>query len=207
MARLVLASQSTTRVAILRNAGVDFEALPSGVDERGVEAPLAASGASPGDIALALAEAKAKACAEADAMAHVIGADQTLEGADGERWHKPASLDEARRQLTALAGRSHFLHSAVVGLHGDASPWRHLDTATLTMRHLTPSEIDAYLRRVGDKAAESVGAYQIEGPGIQLFERIEGDYFTILGLPLLPLLEWLRREGILAWTPQRSSSG
>ncbi len=206
MARLVLASQSTTRVAILRNAGVDFEALPSGVDERRVEAPLAAAGASPGDIALALAEAKARACAQADAGAHVIGADQTLE-AGGGRWHKPATLEEARRQLTALAGRSHLLHSAVVGLHGDAAPWRHLDTATLTMRRLTPSEIDAYLGRVGDKAAESVGAYQIEGPGIQLFERIEGDYFTILGLPLLPLLEWLRREGILTWTPHGSSTG
>lgn len=196
MARLVLASQSTTRVAILRNAGLDFEALPSRIDERRVETQLAAAGASPGDIALALADAKARACAEADATAHVIGADQTLD-AGGERWHKPASLDEARHQLMALSGRSHRLHSAVVGLHGDAPPWRCLDTAVLTMRPLSSSEIDDYLGRVGEKAVESVGAYQIEGPGIQLFDRIEGDYFTILGLPLLPLLKWLRDEGAL----------
>ena len=196
MARLILASQSTTRVAILRNAGVDFEALPSRVDERRVETPLAAAGASPGDIAFALAEAKARACAEANPAAYVIGADQTLD-AGGERWHKPANVEEARHQLMALSGRSHRLHSAVVGLHGDAPPWRCLDTAVLTMRPLSPAEIYGYLGRVGEKAIESVGAYQIEGPGIQLFDRIEGDYFTILGLPLLPLLKWLREEGVL----------
>jgi septum formation protein len=206
MARLVLASQSTTRVAILRNAGVDFEALPSRVDERGVEGPLAIAGASPGAIALALAEAKARSCAKADAAAHVIGADQTLD-AGGERWHKPANLEEARHQLMALSGRSHRLHSAVVGLHGDAPPWRCLDTAVLTMRSLSVAEIDGYLGRVGGKAIESVGAYQIEGPGIQLFDRIEGDYFTILGLPLLPLLKWLRDEGVLAAAPQGRSAG
>jgi septum formation protein len=206
MARLVLASQSTTRVAMLRNAGVAFEALPSRVDERRVETPLVAAGASPGAIALALAEAKARACAEADATAHVIGADQTLD-AGGERWHKPANVEEARHQLVALSGRSHRLHSAVVGLHGDAPPWRCLDTAVLTMRPLSAAEIDDYLGRVGGKAAESVGGYQIEGPGIQLFDRIEGDYFTILGLPLLPLLKWLRDEGVLAWTPHGRSTG
>jgi septum formation protein len=206
MARLILASQSTTRVAILRNAGIDFEALPSRVDERGVEASLAAAGASAGDIALALAEAKARGCAEADISAHVIGADQTLD-AGGERWHKPANVEEARHQLMALSGRSHKLHSAVVGLHGDAPPWRHLDTAVLTMRPLSVAEIDGYLGRVGGKAIESVGAYQIEGPGIQLFDRIEGGYFTILGLPLLPLFKWLRDEGVLAWAPHGRSTG
>jgi septum formation protein len=206
MARLVLASQSTTRVAILRNAGVDFAALPSKVDERSVEGPLAAAGASPGELALALAEAKASAFARADVAAYVIGADQTLD-AGGERWHKPATLEEARHQLMALSGRSHRLHSAVVGLHGNTTPWRYLDTAVLTMRLLSPSEIDAYLRRVGGKAAESVGGYQIEGPGIQLFEKIEGDYFTILGLPLLPLLKWLRDENVLAWGPHGRSTG
>lgn len=206
MARIVLASQSPTRVAILRNAGVAFEVLPSRIDERGVEARLAAAGASPAEIALALAEAKARVRAETDATAHVIGADQTLD-ADGERWHKPATLEDARHQLMALAGRSHRLHAAVVGLHGDAPPWRHLDTAVLTMRHLSPSEIDGYLDRVGEKATESVGAYQIEGPGIQLFERIEGDYFTILGLPLLPLLAWLRHEAVLELPRRGRSTG
>jgi septum formation protein len=205
MARIVLASQSATRVAILRNAGVAFEAVPSRIDERGVEAGLVSAGASPGDIALALAEAKARACAGADAAAHIIGADQTLD-AEGQRWHKPASLDEARRQLIALSGRSHKLHSAVVGLNGDAPPWRCVDTAVLTMRTLSPAEIDGYLDRVGGKAVESVGAYQIEGPGIQLFDRIEGDYFTILGLPLLPLLKWLRDEGALEWTTHGRST-
>lgn len=200
MARLILASQSTTRITILRNAGVDFETIPSRVDERLVEASLTAAGASPGEIALALAEAKAKACTGADPRAVVIGADQTLD-AGGERWHKPASLDEARRQLIALSGRSHRLHSAVVGLHGDALPWRFLGTAVLTMRPLSPAEIDDYLGAVGDKAIESVGAYQIEGPGIQLFDAMEGDYFTILGLPLLPLLKWLRDKGVLLGTP------
>lgn len=196
MARIILASQSATRVGILLNAGVEFEALPSRVDERQIEAPLAAAGAAPGDIALALAEAKAAAIAQADLTAWVIGADQTLE-AEGERWHKPATMREARDQLLALSGRTHRLRSAVVGLHGDAPSWRHLDTATLSMRHLSPSEIDAYLGKVGETALQSVGAYQIEGPGIQLFERIEGDYFAILGLPLLPLLRWLRGEGAL----------
>jgi septum formation protein len=196
MARIILASQSATRVGILRNAGVAFDALPPRVDERLIEAPLAAAGASPGEIALALAEAKATACARAAPAAFVIGADQTLD-AGGERWHKPATLVEARDQLLALSGRSHRLHSAVVGLHAGAPPWRHLDTAVLTMRHLSHSEIDTYLDQVGDGAIQSVGAYQIEGPGIRLFETIEGDYFTILGLPLLPLLKWLRDKGAL----------
>ncbi|MEO8453234.1 MAG: Maf family protein, partial [Gemmatimonadota bacterium] len=115
MARVILASQSTTRVAMLRNAGVAFEALPSRVDERSVEAALLAAGASAGEIALALAEAKAGATAKAHPSAHVIGADQTLD-AGGERWHKPATLEEARHQLMTLSGRSHRLHSAVVGL-------------------------------------------------------------------------------------------
>jgi len=196
MARIVLASRSATRIAMLRNAGVAFEAVSSAVDERAVEAGLVAAGASAGAVALALAEAKARAAAaEEDAL--VIGADQTLE-AGGERWHKPADLGEARRQIAALSGRSHKLHSAVVGLRPGHLPWRYLATATLTMRALSPDEIEAYLDRAGAAATASVGAYQIEGPGIQLFETIEGDYFTILGLPLLPLLKWLRHAGALA---------
>ncbi len=179
---------------MLRNAGVAFEAVSSAVDERAVEGALVAAGASPGAVALALAEAKARAAFVGDAF--VIGADQTLEAA-GERWHKPVDLDEARRQITALSGRSHQLYSAVVGLRGDEPAWRHLATATLTMRALSAAEIETYLARAGDAATTSVGAYQVEGPGIQLFETIEGDYFTILGLPLLPLLKWLRAAGAL----------
>ncbi len=196
MARIILASTSPTRIGILRNAGVPIEALPPRIDERLVEAPLAASGKSPGEIALALAEAKALAIGKADRAAYVIGADQTLE-AKGERWHKPATMGEARDQLLALSARSHQLHSAVVGVHDGTVQWRHLDSAVMTMRPLSLAEIDAYLDRVGETALTSVGAYQIEGPGIQLFDRIQGDYFTILGLPLLPLLKWLREEGTL----------
>ncbi|MBN9022645.1 MAG: Maf family protein [Rhizobiales bacterium] len=193
---LVLASQSATRVAILRNAGLAFAALPSSVDERAVEAGLLARGATPGDVALALAEAKAAEVATRRPEAIVIGADQTLD-AGGERWHKPASRAEAKAHLLALAGRSHHLRSAVVGIRDGAVRYRNLGTATLTMRAFDAAEVDAYLDRVGDAALGSVGAYQIEGPGIRLFERIDGDYFTILGLPLLPLLAWLRDAGAL----------
>jgi septum formation protein len=194
---LVLASQSTTRVAMLRNAGLDFDAVPSSVDERAVEAGLLADGAMPGDIALGLAAAKAVDVAAARPGAIVVGADQTLE-AEGARWHKPASRAEARAQLLALAGRTHHLRSAVVLVRDGAVAWHHVDTAALTMRAFAPDEVDAYLDRVGDRALASVGAYQIEGPGICLFARIAGDYFTILGLPLLPLLARLRTEGVLA---------
>jgi septum formation protein len=194
---IVLASQSATRVAILRNAGLDFEAVPADVDERALEADLVAGGATAADIAQALAEAKAAAVAAHRPGAIVIGADQTLD-ADGERWHKPASRAEARAQLMALSGRTHHLRSAVVGMRGGVVRYRRIDTAAMTMRQFGPDEIDAYLERVGDRALSSVGAYQIEGPGIRLFERIEGDYFTILGLPLLPLLAWLREEGALS---------
>jgi septum formation protein len=195
---IVLASQSATRVAILRNAGLDFEAAPADVDERGIEADLIAGGATATEIALALAEAKAEAVAEHYPEAIVIGADQTLD-AEGERWHKPATRAEARSQLTALSGRTHHLRSAVVGMREGAVRYRRIDTAAMTMRHFGADEIDAYLDRVGDRALSSVGAYQIEGPGIQLFERIEGDYFTVLGPPLLPLLAWLREEGALSY--------
>ena len=194
--QLVLASESRTRVAILENAGLVFEALPSSVDERAIEADLMRAGAAPGDIALALAEAKAAAVAAVRPGAIVIGADQTME-ADGERWHKPASRAEAKAQLLALSGRRHHLLSAVAGLRDGSVGYRRVDAATLTMRAFDADEVDRYLDRVGDRVLSSVGAYQIEGPGIRLFERIEGDYFTILGLPLLPLLAWLRQENAL----------
>jgi septum formation protein len=195
MARIILASQSTTRITLLRNAGVDFATQSPELDERAVEASLVSAGAAPDKIALALAEAKAMGVADSG-EACVIGADQTLD-ANGERWHKPATMEEARAQLLALSGRSHRLHAAVAGAYRGAVCWRHIDIAVLTMRPLTSDEIDAHLERVGEKALTSVGAYQIEGPGIQLFDRIEGDYFAILGLPLLPLLNWLREQGAL----------
>jgi septum formation protein len=195
MAKIVLASRSATRIALLRNAGIAFEARPPAVDERAIEARLGAIDTPPDKVALALAEAKALALAD-PGEAIVIGADQTLD-ANGHHWHKPGSMDEAKAQLLALSGRTHRLHAAVAGVRSGSVRWRHVDTAALTMRPLTSAGIDAYLGRVGEMALQSVGAYQIEGPGIQLFETIDGDYFTILGLPLLPLLKWLRHEGAL----------
>ncbi|MCB1501861.1 MAG: Maf family protein [Bauldia sp.] len=194
--RIILASGSAIRATILANAGVDFEAIPAPVDEREIESGLVAEGASPEDVALALAEAKARAIAAANPSAFVIGADQTLD-AGGDRWHKPGTRLEARAQLLALSGRSHRLHAAVVGAHGGEVRWRHVGTAAMTMRHLLPVQIDDYLDRAGEAALQSVGAYQVEGLGIRLFERIDGDYFAILGLPILPLLAWLRHEGVM----------
>jgi septum formation protein len=194
MGRIVLASASTTRIRLLTAVGVSFEVRPARIDERAVEDPLIKAGVGSVGIAEALAAAKAKSVAEGEPGALVVGADQVLER-DTERWHKPASLAEARRQLEALSGRRHQLHSAVAVVKGGTTAWRHVESATLTMRKLSPSFIDWYLAAVGDAALASVGAYQIEGPGIQLFERIEGDYFAILGLPLLPLLAFLRGEG------------
>jgi nucleoside triphosphate pyrophosphatase len=195
VARIVLASGSASRASLLHNAGVDIEIMPPNLDERAVEAPLAAAKASPRDIAAALADAKALAVVDGDAF--VIGADQVLAAGD-QRWNKPATIAEARDQLAALAGHSHDLHSAVAVVRNGTIIWRYSETARMAMRALSSAEIDAYLDRVGDKALTSVGAYQLEGPGIQLFEKIEGDYFAILGLPLLPLLSYLRGEGAIS---------
>jgi septum formation protein len=194
--RIVLASGSPARRTLLANAGIAFAVEPSTVDERAVEAPLIARGASPAEIASALAEAKAVEVSRRIPQALVIGADQTLD-CDGHRGTKSESLAEARTQLQRLAGRSHQLHSAVAVARDGAVAWRLRDSATLTMRPLSAAEIDAYLARVGETVLKSVGVYQLEGEGIRLFERIEGDYFTILGLPLLPLLAYLRGEGAI----------
>lgn len=181
---------------LLKNAGLSFEALPAPVDERTIEAPLIGGRRTPGEIALALAEAKAVAVSRAEPAAIVIGADQTLE-TDGARWTKPASIEEARQQLHHLSGRTHTLHSAVAAARNGEVAWRHLDMARMTMRQLSASFIESYLAQVGDRALTSVGAYQIEDVGLQLFECIDGDFFTILGLPLLPLLGWLREEKVI----------
>ena len=195
---VVLASASSARRALLEAAGVAFVVKPAGIDERAVEVPLIAGGASPADLASALADEKALAVSREDGGALVIGADQTLD-VDGTRWTKPANLAEAREQLARLSGREHRLHSAVAIARGGTLLWRHREEARLTLRPLTAAEIDAYLGEVGEAALASVGAYQIEGPAIRLFEKIDGDYFAILGLPLLPLLRYLRGEGKIAW--------
>jgi septum formation protein len=197
MTKLILASRSPARTALLSAAGVSFVAMPSSVEERAVEMPLIEKGVSAKEIASVLADAKATTVSRDSSGAFVIGADQTLE-LDGARWTKPGSVAEAREQLALLSGRTHELHSAVAVARDRAILWRHSDSARLTMRPLTATAIDAYLAEVGDAALSSVGAYQIEGPGIRLFERLDGDYFTILGLPLLPLLMYLRSEGVIA---------
>ena len=196
--RLILASGSATRATLLKNAGVTFATEPSRVDERALEAPLVANGRSPGEIAVALAEAKAIDVSRRQSGTLVIGADQTLDLV-GERFTKPANNAEAREQLSRLSAKTHQLHSAVAIAEDGTVLWRHLDSASLTMRALAPAEIDAYLAAAGEHVTASVGGYQVEGLGIRLFEKIEGDHFTILGLPLIPLLDYLRTRGALPW--------
>ena len=191
---LVLASQSLTRQALLANAGIDFEAVAADLDERAVQQ---ASGLlAPGDIAALLAREKALSVSSRQPGQYVIGADQTL--AQGERlFSKPAGRPQAAEQLRALAGRSHELHSAVAVARDGKILFEAIAIAGMTMRRLGEAEIDVYLDQAGEAVTSSVGAYQLEGLGINLFERIEGDHFTILGLPLLPLLAFLRSERLL----------
>ena len=191
---LVLASQSLTRQALLANAGIDFEALAADLDERAMQQ---ASGLlAPGDIAALLAREKALSVSSRQPGKYVIGADQTL--ALGERlFSKPAGRPQAAEQLAALAGRSHELHSAVAVARDGKIVFEAVAIAGMTMRRLGEAEIDVYLDQAGEAVTSSVGAYQLEGLGVHLFERIEGDHFTILGLPLLPLLGFLRSERLL----------
>ena len=191
---LILASQSRARQALLTNAGIKFEAVTAEIDERAVQQ---ASGLSaPGEIASLLAREKALSVSARLSGKFVIGADQTL--ALGERlFSKPAGRAQAAEQLRALAGHSHELHSAVAVARDGKILFEAVAIATMTMRRLGEAEIDAYLDQAGDAVTSSVGAYQLEGLGVHLFERIEGDHFTILGLPLLPLLAYLRSEGLL----------
>ncbi|ESX12281.1 MULTISPECIES: Maf-like protein [unclassified Mesorhizobium] len=194
--KIILASGSPFRKAMLINAGLGIEAVPADVDERALEAPLQDSGVSPEDVALILAEAKATEVSERRPGALVLGCDQTLSLED-EVFHKPADMEGARRHLLALSGKTHQLNSAAVLCRNGKVLWRHVGIASLTMRKLDPAFIGRHLARVGAKALSSVGAYQIEGEGIQLFEKIEGDYFTIVGLPLLPVLAELRALGAI----------
>ncbi|AZO20848.1 Maf-like protein [Mesorhizobium sp. M1E.F.Ca.ET.045.02.1.1] len=194
--KIILASGSLFRKAMLVNAGLDIEAVPADVDERALEAPLQDSGVSPEDVASILAEAKATEVSERRPGALVLGCDQTLSLGD-EIFHKPADMEGARSHLLALSGKTHQLNSAAVLCRDGEVLWRHVGVVSLTMRKLDPAFIGRHLARVGAKALASVGAYQIESEGIQLFEKIEGDYFTIVGLPLLPLLKELRALGAI----------
>ena len=192
---LILASQSRARQLLLANAGIAFEAAPAHIDERGIQEAIGA--ASPTDIAARLAREKALVVSARKPGRHVVGADQTL--ALGERlFNKPEGRAEALAQLQALAGQRHQLHSAIAVACDGKILFEHVAIAGLTMRPLRENEIAAYLDEAGDAVTSSVGAYQLEGLGVHLFDRIEGDHFTILGLPLLPLLGFLRGAGLLA---------
>jgi septum formation protein len=192
--QLILASTSAARREMLRAAGVEALALPSGVDEARLKAGFTGP---PPALALHLAQEKAKAVAKSHPQAVVIGADQLLV-CDGRVFDKPSDLAEAAAHLRALSGRTHQLITAVCVLQGDAVPWTHVETAQLTVRALSEDFITRYLAAEGAEILGCVGAYRLEGLGAQLFERIEGDYFTILGLALLPLLGFLRGCGVLA---------
>lgn len=194
---LILASKSPIRRHMLAAAGLPVEVLTAEVDERAVETAARAQGAQASDVARALAREKARAVSRMHPGRVVIGADQTLD-LDGEALHKPADPDAARAHLRRMSGRSHSLHSAAAIARSGEVAGDVVGTATLTMRALSDDMIDRYCRTVGVAVLGSVGAYQLEGPGIHLFETIEGDHFTILGLPLLEVLACLRDLSLVA---------
>lgn len=188
---LILASQSETRKALLQQAGLLFSCQPAGLDERVLEQTVLEAGGNGRDVALALAERKAAFIAARHPGAIVIGADQTL-SLGPALLHKPANHAEAVAQLDQLRGKTHRLHAGVALVHNDVLLWSGVETAELTMRDFSAEERDDVLAREGDAILASVGGYRLEGPSIRLFDSVAGDYFTILGLPLLPLLAALR---------------
>lgn len=192
---LLLASRSTSRQMLLRNAGIAFEAVPADIDER--EAQRKSRLTNPGEIAEMLAVAKALHVSDHFHLRWILGADQTL-SLGNRTFSKPAGRADAFKQLKQLAGKTHELHSALAVVRHDQPVWRSVTVARLTMRALSDAQIEKYLDAAGDKVTASVGAYQLEGLGVHLFEKIDGDHFTILGLPLLPLLDFLRSQGLLA---------
>jgi septum formation protein len=192
--RLVLASQSTVRRAVLEAAGIPVEVSPAAVDERALEAKAQSCG--PEDVAILLAKAKAAAVAARMPGRLVLGADQTL-ALDTRRFSKPADRASAREQLCALRGRTHRLHSAIALMRDESLLHAGVETARLTMRPFSDEFLDRYLNEAGELVTTSVGGYQLERIGVHLFDRIEGDHFAILGLPLVPLLASLRQHGFV----------
>ena len=196
MTGIVLASGSPFRAQMLRNAGIAFSVIPARIDERAVEQPLLESGFAPDSVAEMLAIAKAVDVSAANPGKHVVGADQLL--SLGERiLHKPENMEGARRRLLELSGKTHHLNTAVAIVLDGEVLWSHVEIARVTFRPLAPAFVGRHLARAGEKVLQSVGAYQIEAEGVQLFERIEGDFFTIMGLPLLPLLSRMRELGLI----------
>ena len=194
LASLILASGSATRAALLAAAGVRFSIQPAAIDEAALIAAM--PGADGGKVAASLAEAKALAVA-APPGTLVLGAD-TVIVLDGEILCKCADMGAARAVLERMSGRDHVLVSAAALARDGQIVWRHAEAVTLTVRQLSPAFLDAYLAGAGDDILASMGCYHLEGAGAQLFTRMEGDYFSVLGLPLLPLLGALRQEGVLA---------
>jgi septum formation protein len=195
--QLVLASASLSRRSLLEAAGLRFEVAPAHIDEAEVKRAAQAEGMSAGDTSLALADLKAGRVSGRDPRALVIGADQILV-CDGSWFDKPADSAAARVQLGELRGRPHSLATGVVCFHGGERVWHHLTEPRLVMRQVSDAFLDEYLAAEGDAVTSTVGAYRLEGRGIHLFERIDGDHSAILGLPLLPLLGFLRQHGVLA---------
>lgn len=193
-ARLILASASSTRIAMLENAGLDIESLPAKLDEAAMREALLAESAPPRDIADTLAEAKARKISEKHPDALVIGSDQVLDF-EGQCIGKPDSPDDLRTRLAGMSGQTHRLISAVCIARGGQPLWRHLGVVRLTMHRLSDAWIDGYVARNWDAVRHSAGGYHVEAEGIRLFNRIEGDYFTILGLPLVETLNWLALRG------------
>jgi septum formation protein len=194
--RIILASTSAIRRQLLANAGVQIETVPARIDEDAIRAGLAAEHATPRDVADTLAEMKARKVAERNPDALVIGCDQVLEFQQTV-WGKPDTADAAVAQLRALRGQTHRLLSAVVVYDGREPVWRHVAEVRLTMRPFSDAFLEGYITRNWPDVQDSVGAYKLEEEGVRLFSAIEGDYFTVLGLPLLPLLNYLGQRGFI----------
>jgi septum formation protein len=195
-AKLILASKSIHRKNLMENAGLVFDICPAAIDERAIEAAIENTGTLPKEVALILASAKALDVSQQNSDSYVIGSDQTLSLGD-EMFHKPDDMEQARRTLLKLSGKTHSLNSAISIAKDGETLWQHVSIAELTMRDMSPDYIGRHLAKAGDDVLSSVGAYQLEQHGINLFEKIDGDFFTIVGLPMLPLLAKLRELNII----------
>jgi len=193
---LVLASKSAPRRALLETAGIPLAIDPADIDERAAEAASPKEAATPDGAALLLARAKAFETAKRNKGKAVLGADQTL-ALGNERFSKPKSIEAARAQLRKFSGKTHALHSGIALVRDDKVLFETVSSAHLTMHDFSDAFLDAYLAEAGERVMQSVGAYQLEGVGVNLFEKIEGDHFTILGMPLMPLLAYFRKSGMM----------
>lgn len=191
MTNIILASKSIYRQQLLTNAGINFEATSANINEREIEAPLLEAGLGGPDVAEILAISKADNVSSSKPDAYVIGSDQTL-SLEGDLLHKPEDMEAARTRLLKLSGKTHELNSAVAIVRNGETIWTYTEVSHITFRDLDPGFVGRHTAQAGEKLLTSVGAYQIEGLGIQLFEKVEGDFFSIMGLPILPLLKKLR---------------